>query len=265
MDGFTLSHIFLLCGFSLFAGFIDAIVGGGGLVQLPALFVILPQIAIPTLLGINKFSSIAGTIVAMGQYAQKVEIDWPIILIGAIAAFGGSFLGANVTNLLNPAILRPVVLVILIFVAIYTFYRKDFGDIHKPKLYGNVRIVAIILLGLGLGFYDGFLGPGTGSFLNFGFISFFGFSFLVATASSKVINFATNFSALLYFISSDHLIYQIAIPMSVFNIFGAILGTKLAIAKGTAFIRYLFLIVVTVLILKMGYDILSPYFSARPS
>jgi uncharacterized protein len=246
-----------LSGFSLFAGFVDAVVGGGGLVQLPALFVILPQIAIPTLLGINKLASISGTTVAMWQYSKEVKIDWQIILVAAFAAFIGSLLGASFTNLLDPKVLRPVVLVILILVATYTFFQKNLGAINQPKLLGRSQKIAAVLLGLGLGFYDGFLGPGTGSFLNFGFVSIFGFSFLVATASSKVVNFATNLSALLYFISTDHLIYQVAIPMAICNILGAILGTKVAIARGIPFIRRLFLVVVTVLILKMGYDILS--------
>lgn len=251
--------VLYLSGFSLFAGFVDAVVGGGGLVQLPALFVILPQIAVPTLLGINKLSSISGTTVAMWQYSREVKINWQIIIIGAIAALIGSLFGASITNLLDSKVLRPVVLGILVLVALYTFYQKDLGKIHQPKLFGRSQQIAAILMGLGLGFYDGFLGPGTGSFLNFGFVSIFGFSFLIATASTKVVNFATNLSALLYFIFTDHVIYQIAIPMAICNILGAILGTKVAIARGVPFIRRLFLVVVTGLILKMGYDILSPY------
>jgi uncharacterized protein len=248
-----------LCGFSLFAGFVDAVVGGGGLIQLPALFVILPQIAVPTLLGINKLASISGTAVAMWQYSKQVKIDWQIILIAAFAAFLGSLLGASITNLLDPKVLRPVILVILILVALYTFFQKDLGTSDRPKLSGRTQKIAAIFLGLSLGFYDGFLGPGTGSFLNFGFVSIFGFSFLVATASTKVVNFATNLSALIYFISTDRLIYQIAIPMAICNILGAVLGTKIAIARGVPFIRGFFLVVMTGLILKMGYDILLPY------
>ncbi|MDX1976193.1 MAG: TSUP family transporter [Pseudanabaenaceae cyanobacterium bins.68] len=244
-----------LCGFSLFAGFVDAAVGGGGLVQLPALFVFLPQAAIPTLLGTNKLASIAGTAIAMVEYQKSVAIPWEGLVWGAIAAFLGSLAGASVTNQLSSQVLRPVVLVVLVGITLYTFNHQELGKIHQPKLARPT--LALTLIGLGLGFYDGFLGPGTGSLLNFALVSILGFGFLTATASSKVINFATNLAALIYFVSHGHLLYGVALPMAICNIFGAILGSRTAIAQGSQFIRQLFLIVVSGLILKMAYDLLA--------
>lgn len=248
-----LFNLACLCGFSLFAGFVDAVVGGGGLVQLPALFVFLPQVAIPTLLGTNKLASIAGTTIAMVEYQRSVAVPWRVLSLGAIAAFIGSMVGASVTNQLSSQVLRPLVLVVLVAIAIYTFRHQDLGKIDQPKL--QRPAAALILIGLGLGFYDGFLGPGTGSLLNFCLISILGFGFLTATASSKVINFATNLAALLYFIVHGHLLYGVAIPMAVCNILGAVIGTRTAITQGNLFIRRLFLIVVSGLILKIAYDL----------
>lgn len=243
-----------LCGFAFFAGFVDAIVGGGGLIQLPALFIFQPFAPVAAILGTNKLSSIAGTAVAARQYARQVQIDWRITLPATIAAFVFSFLGARTASLVNPAILRPAILVLLIAVAIYTFIKKDFGAIPQAKLARNTQIWASLAMGTLIGFYDGIFGPGTGSFLTFSFIGIFGLNFLMAAASTKVVNFATNLSAMLYFAFTDHILYALALPMAVCNILGAILGAKMAIAKGSQFIRVLFLVVVSALILKFAHD-----------
>ncbi len=250
-----MSQLFILCIFTFLAGLIDSIIGGGGLIQLPALLVFLPNTAIPLIFGINKLSSIAGTSAAAIHYYQKVKIDWSIVLISTISAFTFSFIGASTTSIINPALMRPTILCLLIIVFIYTWFKKDFGSQHRIKIQGVKQSMFAALIGSLLGFYDGFFGPGTGSFLIFAFIGILGFDFLRASASAKVVNFSTNLAAIIYFTSTNSIIYSIAIPMGVCNVFGAIIGAKLAIIKGNAFVRVLFIAVVTLLIIKLAYDI----------
>jgi len=245
-----------LCAFSFLAGFIDSIVGGGGLIQLPALLILLPAFPIPTLFGTNKFASFAGTSVAARQYSRRSLIPWYVVGPAAIAAFFFSFAGSMAVTSVNPSFLRPVILVLLVATAIYVFFIKDTGLVHRPKHASGAGILPAILTGAALGFYDGFFGPGTGSFLIFIFIGFFGFDFLFASASSKVINCGTNLASLLYFAATGHILYAIALPMALFNILGSVAGSRLAILKGSTFVRKLFLIVVAALIGKLAYDIL---------
>lgn len=247
----------ILCFFAFLAGLIDSIAGGGGLIQLPALFIFLPNLPVATLFGTNKLASIAGTSIATIQYSRHIRIDWRATLPATAAALLFSFLGARAVTLINPAVMRPLILFMLVAIAIYTFMRKDLGSIHAPKLDSIKRFSISITTGSVLGFYDGFFGPGTGSFLIFIFIGLFGFSFLSASASSKVINLATNLSAVLYFAATDNILYSTAIFMALCNILGAVVGTRLAILKGNRFVRLFFLIVVSCLIAKLGYDFLK--------
>jgi uncharacterized membrane protein YfcA len=247
-------EIAFLCGFAFLAGFIDSIVGGGGLIQLPALFIFMPNLPVATVFGTGKLPAISGTTAAMFRYSRNVQIRWQAVLPAAVIAFVFSFIGARAVSLINTEVVKPVIIVLLISVAIYTFIRKDFGGLHAPKLDALRERVTAGLVGLIIGFYDGFFGPGTGSFLIFAFIGLFGFSFLSASASAKVVNVATNLSALLYFAATDNIIYHIAIPMSVCNILGSLVGSKLALVKGSGFVRKIFLVVVSIMILKLVYD-----------
>jgi uncharacterized protein len=248
-------HTIVLLGVAAFiAGFVDAVVGGGGLIQLPALLILFPHIAIATLFGTNKMASIAGTTVAGIQYGRQIAIPWKSVLPGAIAAGIFSFLGARAVQFLQPSVLRPLILVLLIGVGLYTYFKKDFGTAQPPKIALQYRTIAMILVGGTLGFYDGFFGPGTGSFLIFAFVGVLGFDFLKASASAKILNWATNFTAILAFASAHQILYSLALPMAVCNIAGSLLGARLAILKGNAFIRVLFLSIVSVLIAKLVYD-----------
>jgi uncharacterized protein len=249
------SQLIFLCIFAFLAGLIDSIVGGGGLIQLPALLVFLPNTAIPLIFGTNKLSSIAGTSAAAIHYSQQVQINWSIVLISTITAFVCSFIGANTVSIINPALMRPLILLLLVLVAIYTWFKKDFGFQHIVKVQGVKQSIYAALIGSFLGFYDGFFGPGTGSFLIFAFIGLLGFDFLRASASAKIVNLSTNLAATIYFAAHSQIIYSIALPMAIFNIGGAIIGAKLAIAKGSAFVRVLFIAVVSLLIVKLAYDI----------
>ena len=246
-----------LAGAALLAGFIDAVVGGGGLIQIPALFQTLPRELPATLFGTNKFSSIFGTSSAAWRYARRVEMPWRTTLPAAAAALACSYLGAMAVAWLPPAVLRPLILLLLIGAATYTFARSDFGSIHRPQHTGRREFVYALLLGGVIGFYDGFFGPGTGSFLIFLFIRFFGFDFLHASAAAKVVNVATNLAALGFFIPHGHLLPLLAVMMAACNVVGSFLGTHLALRHGSAFVRRAFLAVVSVFILKFAYDTLQ--------
>jgi len=249
-----------LCGFAFVAGFVDSVVGGGGLIQIPALLLFLPaeQAAlVPAVLGTNKLSSICGTGMALAQYARRIAIPWRSMLPAAVAAFVFSLVGARTVSILSPAILKPLMLVLLVAVAIYTFIRKDFGRLHAPRFALRHEIWIGLLIGVTIGFYDGFFGPGTGSFLIFTFIGLLGFDFLTASASAKVINFATNLSAVAYFAATDRILYGYAVPMGCCNLVGSIVGTRLAMWKGNRFVRWFFLLVVSALILRYGWEVVA--------
>lgn len=239
---------------ALCAGFIDAVVGGGGLIQIPALFNALPTEIPATLFGTNKFSSIFGTANAAWGYARRVRMPWRTTLPAAVAAFACSYVGAMAVAWLPPAMLRPLILLLLIAAAAYTFGHRDFGALHQPQHTGRREFVYALLLGGAIGFYDGFFGPGTGSFLIFLFIRFFGFDFLHASAASKVVNVATNLAALGFFIPHGHLLPLLAVLMAGCNVLGSLLGTHLALRHGSGFVRKAFLCVVSVFILKFAHD-----------
>jgi len=245
----------LLCASALIAGFFDAIVGGGGLIQLPVLLVLLPDVPVATVLGTNKLTSLMGTSVAVTQYARHVRLEWPVVLPATLAAFVFSFIGARAASLIPTALFRPVILVLLIGVAAYVFQKRDFGASSVSRLAGRRQLLTSLGVGAVLGFYDGIFGPGTGSFLIFAFIGMFGLSFLSASASAKVVNAATNLSAVAYFASTQHILYAAALPMAGCNILGSLLGTRLAVLRGNRFIRVLFLGVISLIILKFGYDL----------
>ena len=249
--------ILLLCLSSLLAGFIDSVVGGGGLIQIPAMLILLPGAPVATILGTNKFASCAGTTVAVQRYARRVTIEWSTVLPAAITAFALSFLGSRTVTLLSTAFMRPIVLVLLILVAVYVFFVKDLGLIHQPRHAPEKAKWIGVLIGAGIGFYDGFFGPGTGSVLIFLFVGVFGFDFLSASASAKVINWATNIASVIYFGWSGNILYQYAVPMAVCNVLGATIGARLAIAKGSRFVRIFFLVIVCTLIAKLAQSIIA--------
>ena len=245
-----------LCLFAALAGFIDSVAGGGGLIQLPALLIFFPHAPVAHLLGTNKLASIAGTLVAAGQYARHVQISFSATAPATLAALVCSFLGARIASLINTNLMRTIIIFLLAAIAVYTFIRKDFGSIHREMSPGLRRGLLSVATGSVIGFYDGFFGPGTGSFLIFVYIGLFGFNFLSASASSKIINVATNLSAVLYFAFTDNILYATALPMAAANIGGSLVGSRLAILKGNRFVRALFLVVVTAMIFKLAYDTL---------
>jgi uncharacterized protein len=250
-----LGSLLALGFFSLVAGFIDAVVGGGGLIQLPALLLQLPTTSLPTILGTNKIAALSGTSVAAMQYARRIRFNFPLLIVISFFAFISSHMGAKLASSIEPANFRPLILVILILIAIYTYFKKDLGThsgklVAMPKqyLYGS-------LMGLLIGFYDGFMGPGTGSFFVLAFVVLLGFEFVQASAYAKFVNCMTNFSAVMVFVKQGNYLLSIAILMAVCNILGNILGSVLALKKGNSFVRLFFLIVVCAMILRYSYTI----------
>lgn len=247
-----------LSAIAFLAGLIDSVVGGGGLIQLPALLVWLPRDVatdIATVFGTNKMASICGTATAVVQYARRVPINWASIVPSALAAFACAFLGAMAVSHFDRALLEPVILVLLVLVALYTFFKPDIGRLHAPAFTAHRERSVGMVMGAILGFYDGFFGPGMGSFLIFAFVGLFGFDFLAASASAKVINFATNLAAVLLFTATGHVRFDYALPMAVCQIAGSVTGTRLALSRGNRFVRVLFLVVSTALILRFGYEV----------
>ena len=244
-----------LACFSFIAGFIDAVAGGGGLIQLPALLVTLPNASVPTLLGTNKIAGLAGTSISAYRYSKRVKFDYKLLLIISVFTFMASFAGAKTLIYISANTLKPFILIILLIIAIYTFLKKDLGSVQTKTLPLKKQIVLGSILGVIVGFYDGFFGPGTGSFLMLGFVLFLGFEFVKASAYSKFINCVANVSALLVFIWNGNYILEFAIIMAISNIIGNILGSNMALKRGNKFIRGFFLIIVSMLILRFGYDI----------
>ncbi|MHC8301310.1 sulfite exporter TauE/SafE family protein [Pseudomonas sp. ZS1P83] len=248
--------IVILCVFAFAAGLIDAAVGGGGLIQIPALFNVLPAAPPAALLGTNKVAAAFGTAFAARSFVRKVVIDWGLVIPAACAAFVMAFFGAATVSFVPQSVMRPAVLVLIVLMAMYTFWKKDFGALHAPTEIGVRQKWLAVVIGGAIGFYDGLFGPGTGSFLIFLFIRCFAFDFLHASASAKLVNIATNVAALMFFIPTGNVLYLIALPMAAFNILGALTGTWLAVRKGVPFVRALFLVLLVILISKLSYDLL---------
>ena len=238
---------------SLLAGFVDAIVGGGGLVLLPALFAVFPSAPPATLLGDNKGSSVWGTAAATWSYAQRVNLRWRSLGTGAFLALAGSLAGAWTATAVSPDALRRVLPLVLLAVFCYTLWRKDLGQQHAPRLSGWAEVGALAVLGGVIGFYDGFFGPGTGSFFVFLLVRWLGYDFLHASASAKLLNTASNASALALFAWTGHVWWHIVAVTAAANIVGSLLGTRLALRHGAGFVRVFFMLVVGGLLLKTGW------------
>jgi len=239
---------------SLLAGFVDSIVGGGGLILVPALFAVFPAAHPATLFGTNKGASVWGTAFATWQFSRRVEMRWAALLPAAGAGFVASFAGAWLVTVVSPDYLRKLLPLVLLVVLIYTVAKKDLGRTHTPRFSGAAEQWVAASVGALIGFYDGFFGPGTGSFLVFLFVRLLGYDFLSASASAKLVNTATNLAALLLFVAKGHIWWHFVVAMAVANVVGSLLGTRLALKHGTGFVRVFFMIVVSALILKTGYD-----------
>lgn len=236
------------------AGFVDAIVGGGGLILVPVMFSVFPAAAPASLFGTNKAAAVWGTAWATGQYAQRVRMNWATLLPAALVAALASLLGAWAVTVVPSGGLRKALPVILLLLLLYTLLRKDLGRAHQPMHEAAGERWRAVLVAAAIGAYDGFFGPGTGSFFVFLFVRWLGYDFLHASASAKLLNTASNLAALLLFISKGHIWWHFVLPLAAANVTGSLLGTRLALKHGSGFVRMAFIVVVSALILKTSYD-----------
>ena len=244
---------FVLCA-AFLAGFIDSIVGGGGLIQVPALFAGYADIAPPELLGTNKLGSLCGTTSAVYRYARFVRIPWRSLAPAAALAFAASLVGASWVSSVPPAVFRPLVPIMLALVLGYVLWHRDLGASHEPVVLTRRRGLLASAGICGIGLYDGFFGPGTGSFLMLLFIRVHGFDFLHASAAARLVNAATNAGALVYFGAHSQIHWVLGLCLGLSNASGSILGIRVARRHGTPFVRILFIAVVAALIAKTAWD-----------
>ena len=247
--------IILLCIAAFAAGFVDAIVGGGGLIQTPMGLILLPQFPVSSVVGSLKIPAFSGTAIAAVQYLKKVTVNWKLLLPMMLIAMLSAFAGSELLTIVHNDFMKPVLLVVLSLVAVYTFIKKDFGQHTEKNHSKKQQLLYSILISIIIGFYDGFIGPGAGSFLVMAFIVLMGFDFLNASAHAKMVNLATNFGSIILFILKGKILWAVALPMAVCNAAGGFVGARLAINKGNKFIRIFFLLVVTLTLLRFAYDV----------
>lgn len=254
----TIAVLLLLVLAGLAAGWVDAVVGGGGLIQLPALLVLFPDISAVQALATNKVGSIMGTSTSAVTYYRRIHPDMRTAAPMAVAALAASIGGAALASYLPEEALRPIIVVVLVGVLVYTLAKPQLGSTTALRWEGNRHYGAATGLGLVIGLYDGLLGPGTGSFLVMGLVGVIGYAFLPASAIAKIVNFATNFGALMFFVPNGSVMWGIGLVVGTANLVGAYIGARMAVAKGNRFVRVAFLAVVTALIVKMAWDLLHP-------
>lgn len=237
-----------------FAGFVDAMAGGGGLIQLPSLIIGLPNKELPLILGTNKVPSIFGTAAAARNYFKNIKPDIPLTLTMMLPAFIGSIAGAALAAFIPVGFFRPFIVLLLILVAIYTWKKPELGMAENLKFTHSKRLVIVALIGFLIGFYDGIFGPGTGTFLVFFLVSVIGYAFLKASGTAKLVNIATNAGAILSFQLTGHIWWQLGLLLAVANVTGAIIGSHMAIKGGSALVRKVFLAVIFLLIARVAWD-----------
>lgn len=237
-----------------FAGFVDSIAGGGGLIQLPSLLIAMPNTSPSLLLGTNKLPSFLGTLGATASYLRKIKPDFKLAFAMALPAFIGSAFGATVATKIPKEAFRPIILVLLTAVAIYTWRKKELGLVENFRFARHHQVGMGALAGLIIGFYDGIFGPGTGSFLMLILVGILGFAFLQASVTAKIVNLATNLGAILVFGVNGKIMWILGLTMAIGNITGGFLGARWAVKGGSALIRKVFLVVTGILILRLGFD-----------
>jgi uncharacterized membrane protein YfcA len=251
----SLQHLLLLCLAAAAAGWIDAVAGGGGLLQLPALLLALPNVPVATALGTNKLASITGTATAAVTYGRRTKLDWRTLTPAGLLAVACSGLGALSASAVPASYFRPIIMAMLLAVALFVVFKPQFGTLQDDVARGpGRRVIALLLAGVVIAFYDGVLGPGTGTFLIFTFIGLLGQDFVHSSAMAKVINAGTNFGALAVFATQGHVLWLTGLGMAIFNIAGARLGATTALKRGSGFVRVVLLVVVTVLVGKLMLD-----------
>ncbi|MCM3781212.1 sulfite exporter TauE/SafE family protein [Microbacterium hydrocarbonoxydans] len=254
LEQLTWGTLILVIVAAFAAGWIDAVVGGGGLLQLPALLLI-PGISPIQALATNKLASVFGTATSSVTYYRRARPDIRTALPMAAIALAGSFGGAAVATVLPAAAFKPIIVVALLAVALFTAFRPQMGAATKLRFSGHRHHIMAGMAGLVIGFYDGLIGPGTGTFLVISLVALLGYDFLQASAKAKIVNLATNTGALLLFIPHGAVLWLLGGILAIANVAGSYLGSRMAISRGATFIRVVFLLVVVALIAKLGVDV----------
>jgi uncharacterized membrane protein YfcA len=253
----TTTVLVLLGLAAVFAGFVDAVVGGGGLVQLPALLVGLPHAAPTQILATNKLASICGTTVSSATYYRRIKPDPRTFVPMMVVAFVGAFTGAAVASQIPRSAFDPIVLVALIVVGAYVLFKPTLGAATVLRFAGHRHLAAALAVGFVIGFYDGALGPGTGSFLVFSLVGLLGYSFLEASAKARLANWATNLGALALFVPQGAVLWKVGLVMGGCNLIGGYVGARVAVRGGARFVRVFFILVVGAFIVRIGGDVLG--------
>ncbi|MDQ1085370.1 MULTISPECIES: TSUP family transporter [Microbacterium] len=245
------------------AGWVDAVVGGGGLIQLPALVIAVPKdVPTPFILGTNKLSSFFGTLSASWVYLRRIRVQLVLLIPLVAGAYAGSTVGAALSRYVPREVLTPVVLVAVVAVALYTLFKPKMGLEHAPRHTGRTAIVwRAAAIGLLVGFYDGILGPGTGSFFVILIVSVLGYGFLQASANAKIANLTTNLAALAVYGVHGEIILALGVAMAVMNITGGFIGAHMATRRGSGFVRIVFLVTLSILIVKLAWDTVAQLMS----
>ena len=257
MGDIGLDVVALLTLAGLAAGFVDAVVGGGGLIQLPALLLGLPHAAPVHVLATNKLASICGTTVASATYYRRVRPDPRTFLPLMALAFVGSAAGAVVASHIPRAAFDPIVLVVLVVVGAYVLLKPSLGGVTTLRFTGGHHTLAAMGTGLAVGFYDGALGPGTGSFFVFTLVGLLGYSFLEASAKARLANWATNLAALCVFVPQGAVLWGVGLSMGLANLVGGYLGARVAVSRGAGFVRVFFVLVVSAFVVRLGGQVLG--------
>ena len=253
----TIETVLLLMLAALAAGFVDAVVGGGGLIQLPALLIALPGASVVQVAATNKLASFCGTSISAATYFRRVRPDPRTFGPLMLAAFAGSLGGAFVASMLPRSAFDPIILVVLVLVGAYVWFKPSVGTLTALRFSGGRHVSAVVLTGLAIGFYDGAIGPGTGSFLVFALVGILGYSFLEASAKAKLANWATNLAALVVFVPMGAVMWKLGLLMAAANIVGGYAGARVAVARGARFVRVFFLVVVAAFVVRLGGDLLG--------
>ena len=257
MEDPTLTVLALLVLAAVTAGFVDAVVGGGGLIQLPALLLGLPNASPVQILATNKLGSICGTTVSSATYYRRVRPDPRTFVPLMVLAFAGAVLGALVASRIPREAFEPIVLVVLVVVGGYVLLKPDLGSETELKHSGGRHLGTAMLVGFGIGFYDGAMGPGTGSFLVLSLVALLGYSFLDASAKARLANWATNLGALVVFVPQGAVLWKVGLLMGAGNLVGGYVGARVAVSRGARFVRVFFIVVVSAFVVRIGGDVLG--------
>jgi uncharacterized membrane protein YfcA len=253
----TLTVLLLLGLAALAAGFVDAVVGGGGLIQLPAVLLGLPHAQPVQILATNKLASICGTTVSSATYYRRIKPDPRTFLPLMGLAFTGACLGAALASQIPREAFEPIVLVALVVVGAYVLLKPTMGEATALRYAGHHHLAAAMGVGFVIGFYDGALGPGTGSFFVFALVGLLGYSFLEGSAKARLANWATNLGALCLFVPQGAVLWKVGLLMGACNLVGGYVGARVAVSRGAGFVRAFFIVVVSAFIVRIGGDVLG--------